>query len=63
MRVVRADATTRYSYIWVRDDLINDRYRHPGTPLLRPLPGGGRVLWQHGSYLFLAVADASRTGD
>jgi dipeptidyl aminopeptidase/acylaminoacyl peptidase len=47
--------------IWDRS--VQDRYRDPGTPLLRTLPNGKRVLWQHGDDIFLAGAGASPAGD
>ena len=47
--------------IWDRS--VQDRYRDPGTPLLRTLPNGKRVMWQHGDSIFLAGAGASPEGD
>jgi dipeptidyl aminopeptidase/acylaminoacyl peptidase len=47
--------------IWDRS--VQDRYRDPGTPMLRTLPSGKRVMWQYGDCLFLAGAGASRQGD
>src|SRR5262249_38884632 len=40
-----------------------DRYRDPGTPMMRPLPNGQRVLWQDGDALFLLGQGASPKGD
>jgi dipeptidyl aminopeptidase/acylaminoacyl peptidase len=47
--------------VWDRS--IRDRYGSPGTPLMRTLPSGHRVLWQHGQHLFLEGEGASPTGD
>jgi len=47
--------------IWERS--VNDHYGDPGTPLLKPLPDGGRVLWQQGDSLFLDGAGATPKGD
>ena len=44
-------------------DTCYDRYHDPGNPLLRTLPNGQRVLWQHGGHLFLAGPGASPDGD
>jgi dipeptidyl aminopeptidase/acylaminoacyl peptidase len=47
--------------IWDRSVL--DRYQDPGTPLLRTLPTGQRVLWQEGNAIFLLGPGASPEGD
>jgi len=47
--------------VWERS--VNDRYGDPGTPLTRPLPNGRRVMWQHGSSLFLDSSGATPRGD
>jgi dipeptidyl aminopeptidase/acylaminoacyl peptidase len=47
--------------VWDRS--MQDRYRDPGTPLMRHLPNGQRVLWQDGNTLFLLGQGASPTGD
>jgi dipeptidyl aminopeptidase/acylaminoacyl peptidase len=47
--------------VWDRS--IQDRYRDPGTPLLRTLPTGQHVLWQHGDNVFLSGPGASPKGD
>jgi dipeptidyl aminopeptidase/acylaminoacyl peptidase len=47
--------------LWDRS--VHDRYRDPGTPLLRTLPTGKRVMWQHGDSVFLVGAGASPQGD
>ncbi len=47
--------------VWERS--INDRYGDPGSPMTRPLPNGRRVLWQHGSFLFLESTGATPRGD
>ena len=47
--------------VWERS--VRDRYRHPGTPLMRALPNGERVIWQTGTSIFLAGNGASAAGD
>ncbi len=42
---------------------IRDRYRDPGSPLMRTLPNGKRVMRQSGSAIFLAGAGASEKGE
>jgi dipeptidyl aminopeptidase/acylaminoacyl peptidase len=40
-----------------------DRYHHPGSPVMRPLPNGQSVMWQHGNYIFLSGQGATPQGD
>jgi len=47
--------------VWERS--IRERYKDPGTPLLRTLPNGKRVMWQQGDAIFLAGAGASQKGE
>jgi dipeptidyl aminopeptidase/acylaminoacyl peptidase len=47
--------------IWERS--IRDRYRDPGSPLMRTLPNGKRVMRQAGSSIFLAGNGASQKGE
>jgi dipeptidyl aminopeptidase/acylaminoacyl peptidase len=42
---------------------IRDRYRDPGSPLMRTLPNGKRVMRQSGSSIFLAGNGASQKGE
>jgi dipeptidyl aminopeptidase/acylaminoacyl peptidase len=42
---------------------VNERYNHPGTPLMRPLPTGHSVLWTNEGKLFLHGEGASPEGD
>ena len=42
---------------------IRDRYRDPGSPLMRTLPNGKRVMRQSGSAIFLAGSGASQKGE
>ena len=42
---------------------IRDRYRDPGSPLMRTLPNGKRVMRQSGSAIFLAGNGASQKGE
>jgi dipeptidyl aminopeptidase/acylaminoacyl peptidase len=47
--------------VWDRS--IRDRYGDPGTPLMRPMSNGERVIWQAGDSIFLSGAGASARGD
>jgi dipeptidyl aminopeptidase/acylaminoacyl peptidase len=47
--------------IWERS--IRERYKDPGTPVLRTLPNGKRVLHQQGNVVFLTGAGASQKGE
>jgi dipeptidyl aminopeptidase/acylaminoacyl peptidase len=47
--------------VWERS--IRDRYKDPGTPLMRTLANGKRVLRQQGDQIFLAGAGASPKGE
>jgi dipeptidyl aminopeptidase/acylaminoacyl peptidase len=49
------------SLLWERS--IRDRYRDPGTPLMRTLANGKRVLRQHGSSIFLVGGGATPKGE
>jgi len=47
--------------LWERS--IRDRYRDPGTPLMRTLANGKRVMRQQGDSIFLVGAGASPKGE
>lgn len=47
--------------LWDRS--IQDRYRDPGTPMMKTLPSGHRVMWQQGDSIFLAGAGSNPAGD
>src|SRR5438874_11342064 len=47
--------------IWSRNS--QDRYKDPGSPMMKTLPGGGRAILQDGESIFLAGTGASPTGD
>jgi len=47
--------------IWERS--IRDRYRDPGSPLMRTLDNGKRVMRQDGKSLFLVGSGASQKGE
>ena len=47
--------------VWERS--INDRYGNPGTPMMRSLANGQRVIWQHGNHIFLNGGGATPQGD
>jgi dipeptidyl aminopeptidase/acylaminoacyl peptidase len=55
------DKDSKPRLLW--DLSIQDRYRSPGTPLMRRQPNGATVLWQDGDDLFLAGPGASPKGD
>ncbi len=41
----------------------NERYNNPGSPLMRVLPTGQRVLLRHGDFIYLTGAGATQEGD
>jgi dipeptidyl aminopeptidase/acylaminoacyl peptidase/CubicO group peptidase (beta-lactamase class C family) len=47
--------------LWERS--TNDRYGDPGTPMMRPLASGRRVIWQQGESIFLDGNGATPRGD
>ncbi len=47
--------------LWERS--VNDAYKNPGTPLLKPLANGRRVIWQTGDDIFLDGEGATPRGD
>jgi dipeptidyl aminopeptidase/acylaminoacyl peptidase len=47
--------------LWERS--VNDAYNNPGTPLLKPLANGRRVIWQNGDDIFLDGEGATPRGD
>ena len=47
--------------IWERS--VRERYKDPGTPVMRTLPNGKRVLRQQGNAIFLTGAGASPKGE
>ncbi len=69
--VTETDRQTRRTRTWVLDDTaaprllwdrnVNDRYRDPGQPVLRPRPS--RTIVQHGDNIYLAGDGASPEGD
>jgi dipeptidyl aminopeptidase/acylaminoacyl peptidase len=59
IRADRPEAAPRL--IWERS--VRDRYRNPGTPLMRTLPNGERVIWQTGNSIYLDGPGASPRGD
>jgi dipeptidyl aminopeptidase/acylaminoacyl peptidase len=59
--LIRTDGAAPPRRIWDRS--VRDRYGDPGSPLLRTLPSGGRVLWQTDRRIYLAGAGASPDGD
>jgi len=55
------DRTAAPRLVWSRN--IQDRYNDPGTPVLRSLPNGQRVIQQDGDWIFLIGAGASPEGE
>ena len=47
--------------VWSRS--LQDRYKDPGTPMMRTLPTGHRAILQNGEAIFLAGTGASPEGD
>jgi dipeptidyl aminopeptidase/acylaminoacyl peptidase len=47
--------------IWDRSE--NERYKQPGSPVLRVLPTGGWVMQQEGDWIYLSGVGASPEGD
>jgi dipeptidyl aminopeptidase/acylaminoacyl peptidase len=47
--------------LWERS--IRERYKDPGTLLMRTLPNGKRILWQNGDSIFLSGPGGSPKGD
>lgn len=59
---INADAPDQPSVV-VSERSINDRYGDPGSPMMKPLPNGQRVMWQHERFLFLESRGATPEGD
>src|SRR5262249_3234624 len=59
LNAAKPEETSRL--LWERS--VQDRYHDPGTPILRHLPNGKIVMWQHGDSIFLNGAGASSQGD
>jgi dipeptidyl aminopeptidase/acylaminoacyl peptidase len=55
------DPTTAPRLVWSRN--MQDRYNDPGTPVLRSLPNGQRVIQQDGDWIFLIGTGASPEGE
>ncbi|MFN7137953.1 MAG: prolyl oligopeptidase family serine peptidase [Limisphaerales bacterium] len=47
----------------IRDRSAQDRYGDLGSPMMRTLPTGERVIWQTGDFIYLQGAGASPRGD
>ncbi|HEV2386827.1 MAG TPA: prolyl oligopeptidase family serine peptidase [Candidatus Acidoferrales bacterium] len=55
------DASAGLKLVWDRS--LEDRYKDPGQPVERLLPGGHRAIVEDGDFIFLAGAGASPEGD
>lgn len=60
--LINADNPTQPPRL-VWDLSSQDRYNNPGSPLMRPLPNGQSVMWQHGNHIFLSGQGATPQGD
>jgi dipeptidyl aminopeptidase/acylaminoacyl peptidase len=60
-RVFLDDPGAEPRVVWRRNQ--QDRYRNPGTPVMKRLPAGGMVMHQSGDYVFLAGEGATPQGD
>lgn len=47
--------------VWQRN--MQDRYRDPGTPVMKRLPTGGAIIHQSGDFIFLESTGATPKGD
>src|ERR1017187_5269249 len=55
------DSAQAPKLVWSRN--AQDRYKDPGTPMLKALATGGRVILQDGDDIFLSSLGASPKGD
>ncbi|MCI0460382.1 MAG: prolyl oligopeptidase family serine peptidase [Gemmataceae bacterium] len=55
------NGTAKPRLVW--DLSVHDRYNDPGSPVLRTLPGGHRVLHRHEGRIYLAGSGSSPQGD
>jgi dipeptidyl aminopeptidase/acylaminoacyl peptidase len=56
-----ADLAKPPRLVWDRS--VQDRYNDPGSPVMRTLPNGHPVLWQHEGHLLLTGNGATPGGD
>ncbi|MET0621484.1 MAG: prolyl oligopeptidase family serine peptidase [Pyrinomonadaceae bacterium] len=59
VEVDRPGAETRV--VWSHS--MRERYENPGTPVLRTLSNGGRVVMRHGDFIYLTGAGSTPEGD
>jgi dipeptidyl aminopeptidase/acylaminoacyl peptidase len=60
--LVNADNPAQTARV-VWDLSAQDRYKDPGTPVMRTLPNGQRVMWQRSDDIYLTGQGASPQGD
>jgi dipeptidyl aminopeptidase/acylaminoacyl peptidase len=61
VRIFLDDPSAQAKVLWSLN--VQDRYRDPGSPLMKRLPNGESVLQQSGDNIFLAGEGASPKGD
>lgn len=62
-RIFMMDYRSSTAPKFVSDLNVNDRYSDIGTPVLKTLPNGERVIQQNGDDIFLSGLGASKDGD
>ena len=60
--IINADDSAQAPRL-VWDRSVQDRYNDPGTPVMRQLTNGQKVMWQSGNNIFLNGIGASPQGD
>lgn len=61
VRIFLDDPSAQARVLWSRN--VQDRYKDPGSPLMKRLPSGEFVLDQAGDFIFLAGEGATPQGD
>lgn len=61
VRIFLDDPSAQPRLLWSRN--VQDRYKDPGSPLMKRLPSGEAVLDQNGDFIFLSGEGASPQGD
>lgn len=61
VRIFLDDPSAQARVLWSRN--VQDRYKDPGSPLMKRLPSGESVLDQTGDFIFLAGEGATPQGD
>lgn len=61
VRIFLDDPGAAPKVVWSRN--MQDRYRNPGSPVMKTLPNGRSVMHQSGEWIFLAGVGATPQGD